>query len=324
MIGADDPVGRVIIPLGGLADQLIQDEMFYLQPMAGIGEGHEAAIDVWDVIGKDMGLGAIQLKLQLDLSSIGDPDRGFSPEVAPTPELPEFNMNALYGNLFLALDCIYPILGVVTAIVGIITWENVAVTWIWLGILIGLTYAPGYIPSAFHLLLLQTLFLNRVDQIRQESEALSSRQQERNAKAGQGSSGQQGEEEEVAKATTLGWIGTVTNILPIPTSTIKTLRGLQAKLGSTAAKISGFYDLWLWTNQGATMGLAGGDRCLYAAPPPRCLLLLEHCLCRALVRLLCDNEAFPTASRGHSRPRLLSNRLALVERCGPRCYRWGL
>lgn len=190
--------------------------------------------------------------------------------------------------------------------------------------MIGLTYAPGYIPSAFHLLLLQTLFLNRVDQIRQESEALSSRQQERNAKAGQGSSGQQGEEEEVAKATTLGWIGTVTNILPIPTSTIKTLRGLQAKLGSTAAKISGFYDLWLWTNQGATMGLAGGDRCLYAAPPPRCLLLLEHCLCRALVRLLCDNEAFPTASRGHSRPRLLSNRLALVERCGPRCYRWGL
>jgi len=256
MIGADDPVGRVIIPLGGLADQLIQDEMFYLQPMAGIGEGHEAAIDVWDVIGKDMGLGAIQLKLQLDLSSIGEFWSHFSPEVAPRPELPEFNMNALYGNLFLALDCIYPILGVVTAIVGIITWENVAVTWIWLGILIGLTYAPGYIPSAFHLLLLHTLFLNRVDQIRQESEALSSRQQERNAKAGQGSSGQQGEEE--AKAATLGWIGTVTNILPIPTSTITTLRGLQAKLGSTAAKISGFYDLWLWTNQGATMGLAGG------------------------------------------------------------------
>ena len=27
---------------------------------------------------------------------------------------------------------------------------------------------------------------------------------------------------------------------------------------STAAKISGFYDLWLWTNQGATMGLARG------------------------------------------------------------------
>ena len=165
-----------------------------------------------------------------------------------------------------------------TAIVGIITWENVAVTWIWLGILIGLTYAPGYIPSAFDLLLLQTLFLNRVDQIRQESEALASLQQERNAKAGQGSSGQQGKEEEEAKAATLGWIGTVTNILPIPKSTIKTLRGLQAKLGSTAAKISGFYDLWLWTNQGATMGLAGGDRCLYAAPPPRCLLLLKHCL----------------------------------------------
>jgi len=35
----------------------------YLQPTAGIEEGHEAAIDVWDVIGKDMGLGAIQLKL---------------------------------------------------------------------------------------------------------------------------------------------------------------------------------------------------------------------------------------------------------------------
>ena len=118
---------------------------------------------------------------------------------------------------------VYPILGVVTAMVGIITWENVAVTWIWLGILIGLTYALGYIPSPFHLLLLRTLFLNRVDQIRQESEALSSRQQERNAKAGQGtrSSGQQGEEEE-AKAATLGWIGTVTNILPIPKSTIKT------------------------------------------------------------------------------------------------------
>ena len=53
-----------------------------------------------------MGLGAIQLKLQLDLSSIGEFWSHFSPEVAPTPELPEFNMNALYGNLFLALDCI--------------------------------------------------------------------------------------------------------------------------------------------------------------------------------------------------------------------------
>jgi len=26
---------------------------------------------------------------------------------SPTPELPEFNINALYGNSFLALDCIY-------------------------------------------------------------------------------------------------------------------------------------------------------------------------------------------------------------------------
>ena len=39
--------------------------------MAGIGEGHEAAIDVWDVIGKDMGLGQLKLDLQLDFSPRG-------------------------------------------------------------------------------------------------------------------------------------------------------------------------------------------------------------------------------------------------------------
>ena len=194
---------------------------FYLQPMSGIGEGHEEAIKGKHIIGKDMGLGAIQLKLRLDFSHIGEFWSHFTPEVAPPAALPEFDLNELYGDLFRVIDCIHPsTMNVGLAVVAIPMWENVVVTWFWFGILVGLTYYPGYIPAAFHLLLLYGLFLNRVDKIKHDSEAIANRQHARNAK--------ESSMEEEERAATLGWIGSVTNVLPLPKSTTKMLQGVQA------------------------------------------------------------------------------------------------
>jgi len=220
--------------------------------MSGIGEGQDAGLgENIACIGYNHGLGAIRLKLKLNYSQVGEFWSHFSPEIPPGVQPQGFDLDLLYGNIFKFLDVVYPILNVIWSIMSIVYWENVLVSWIWFIILISLTYYPGYIPTAFHLLLLRTIFLHRVDKIKSDSEEVVEMQERRNA-------GSAVEEDNDKKEATLGWITSVTKILPIPAHTVDTLRWLQNLLGGKAETISCFYDLWLWKSENVTYNLGVG------------------------------------------------------------------
>ena len=102
---------------------------------------------------------------------------------------------------------------------------------IWFVVLIFLTYYPQYIPFAFHILLLRNIFLYRIDKIKSDSETVTELQERRNARGGDSVDSEPVEDGAANNEATLGWITTVTNILPLPDHTKNTLRWAQNLLG---------------------------------------------------------------------------------------------
>jgi hypothetical protein len=108
---------------------------------------------------------------------------------------------------------------------------------------------------------LQTIFLARVAKIKEESEAQCLTLSSKNSGLGGGKVKEERDQEE-KEAATLGWIGSVTNWLPMPAATVENCRWAQNTLGWHASSIQSFYSLWTWqdsSGQGSpTFSLAIG------------------------------------------------------------------
>jgi len=268
-IGSDDPLGKVEIPLSGLANQQTVDVWLYLEPCAGqaaeeVPEEKEAATGPsWFKIkakrghgigshgAKDHSLGAIRLKMHFQYSKVGEFWSHYAPEVGPPDEGPQYELNRLYGNAMKVKDNVMPVVGVFSTIAAILTWQKPVVTWFVLAVLVWLTYYPTLIPAAFHLLILRVLFLNYVEMIGKKALARKIEMAD----------DEDEEVEDIKENATLGWVGSVTTFLPIPASTQESLRGVQNSLGTAGEGTDSFYALWDWSNAATTKGVAIGVIC---------------------------------------------------------------
>eukprot|EP00658_Telonema_sp_P-2_P024065 TRINITY_DN19659_c0_g1_i2.p1 TRINITY_DN19659_c0_g1~~TRINITY_DN19659_c0_g1_i2.p1 ORF type:complete len:539 (+),score=123.73 TRINITY_DN19659_c0_g1_i2:192-1808(+) len=252
----DDILGVVSFPLSVLVSQPEHDVWLYLSVAPGQADEPNnepchippgAQIGLGSYGAEDRRLGAVRLKLTLEMDESSEYLAHFVREVAPPAPQPEMDIDLMYGNIFALQDQVWPVIGLVWIVLDLLKWTDLVRSRIALATWMACCYWPGLTPLVVHVLLLRHLYQkHQLIKVFRESDELGS------------PVGSPPEDDK--HAATLGWVGGVANSskLMMPAATKEWLGGIQNTLGSTAETLDGVYGMFDWRDYGTTKTITMG------------------------------------------------------------------